>query len=507
MSQTILIRCDLFPGSGAGHLKRCSIIAGALSEFGYAPVFLLDTASGPLPINIDFPIERLDGPFDETSDARAVAGLAMRYGTQVVLGDSYRISADWVGALRSTGLIVALMDDLGVGGDASLRIDYSPLPKRLRGTSRSLLGASYFVTDSPRLPNRSAPPKRMIAHAGGTGNFAAAKEVYAAAARVAKEARVVLTWLCPNDAAREWLGASGLYDPADKILGWQKGRSDIWSEFDIVVGPASTSLFEVILQGALPISFPISSTQSSCRGSWLQIGHALHLTNEEIASCEIAEAMVRLALDHYGWFRTVLDDYARELDGQGAARVVTAIADLASGKMPNVVDVSVQPVSIRECDIRDTHAFLIARNAPSFRELSTNPDHIIGWAEHLRWWLVTYTERFVVCDEEEPKAFFWHRPETISGRDYLIGGWFPAGNQPAFDVVIRLLNWQLEYCAERYPDHMWLATINKGNRAVLALNRRYGFVNADDKSYEALKHLFPGTTEDFVVLQRKACMS
>lgn len=507
MSQNVLIRCDLFPGSGAGHIKRCSVIAGALNELGYAPVFALDTECGPLPINLNFPIERLDGPFDEASDAKAVERLAMRYGAQVVLGDSYRISSDWVGALRSAGLLVVLIDDLGIGGEASLRIDYSPVPKSPGGTALGLLGPAYFVTDSPRLPARAAPPKRIIAHAGGTGNFAAATEVYAAAARIAKEAGLKLTWLCPGDAARRWLEKSGLRDPADTILGWQKGCNDLWSEFDIVVGPASTSLFEVIIQGALPVSFPISSTQSSDRGAWLQIGHALHLTSEEVASRVIAEAIMRLALDHYDWFRTALDDYACKMDGQGSGRVAAAISALASGKTPDIGALQAQSVAIRECDLRDAHAFLSARNAMNVRELSTDPDHIIEWPEHLRWWLASDTERFMVCGEEEPDAFFWHRSETINGRDYLIGGWFPAGNRPNFTAGIRLLNWQLEYCADRYPDHMWLATINKENRAVLALNRRFGFVNADDKSSEAVHDLFSGTTEKFAILQRKARVS
>jgi len=507
MSQTILIRCDLFPGSGAGHLKRCSVVAEALSKFGYSPIFALDAGSGPVPIDLSFPVEYLTGPFDESRDAKAVETLAKRHGAQVVLGDSYRTSQAWVAALRSANLIVVLIDDLGIGGEASLRVDYSPMPKHLEGSAASLLGSAYFITDSPRLPAHSSPPKRMIAHAGGTGNFSAALEVYTAAARAAKDAGLDMTWLCPDDAARAWLRDSGLIDPADTVIGWQKSRNDLWSGFDIVVGPASTSLFEVIMQGALPVSFPISSTQSSDRVPWLQIGHALHLTDEELASKEFSESMMHLAIDHFDWFRAALDAFANEMDGKGAERVAAAIADLVSGKSYEIPITPEQAVTIRECDLRDAHAFLLARNAPHVQALSTVPDHIIKWPEHLRWWLVGNTERFIVDGTEQPEAFFWHRPKTVNGRDYLIGGWFPAGNRPAFAHAIRLLDWQLDYCADRYPGHMWLATINKENRAVLALNRRYGFVDGAADSRDAVVALFPGTTDDFVILQRKARIS
>ena len=504
MSQTILMRCDSSPSAGAGHLKRCTVLAQSLKEFGFSTIFALDENADLLPTDICFPIHRIAYSFDELIDANAVKTLAKKIGTKIVLGDSYRISHAWVAELRSAGLIVLLIDDLGIGGDAFLRIDYSPMPKSPEGNAHSLLGPRYFITDSQQFHANGSPPKRMIAHAGGTGNFAAAPEVYAAAALVSKKAETDMTWLCPTEASREWLQINGLMKDDHKVIPWQQSKTDLWSNFDIVIGPASTSLFEVILQGALPISFPLSPTQTSDRNHWLQIGHALHLTREELNCKEFAEHLIKLSIDQFDWFRSQLDTFAEELDGNGAERCSSAIAKLLAGELYYSAGEKKIEATIRQCDIRDAHSFLLARNAPHVRSLSTNPDHVIQWHEHLQWWLNECIERFIVDDMAGPVAFFWHKQAKAKGCDYLIGGWFPAGNSLAFTAAIRLFDWQLEYCSDKYPEHVWLATIKKENRAVQLLNRRYGFIDGDSYSHQAAKELFPRTTEDFIILQRKA---
>lgn len=507
MIQTIIIRCDIFPGSGAGHIKRCSVLAQALAAVGFNPVFALDRDCGPLPIEVQFPIELVDGPFDLDGDAKAMKELARRLGARIVLGDSYRISEIWVKDLRSSGLDVVLIDDLGVGGQATLRIDYSPKPKRLQGSAINLLGPSYFITDSPTLSDRATPAKSVMLHAGGTGNFAAADQVYRAAATVARDKGLDVTWLCPNKLALAWLASSGLQTPSTKVISWQKWGNNLWSRYDIVVGPASTSLFEVILQGSLPVSFPISSTQSAKREVWLQLGHALHLEHTDVLSYEFAATVVDLAIEAFGPLRSQLTTYSQRLDGQGVERVVAAIVKIIDGKQPELADDAPPLAGIKACDLRDASKFLDARNAPNVCALSTNSHHVISWPEHLRWWLAETTERFVVESDLGPEAFFWHRPKVVNSQSYLIGGWFPAGGHPAFAAAIRLLDWQLDYCAGRYPDHIWVATINQENRAVLALNRRFGFVDADTNAREAVQQLFPGTSSEFVILQRKAQLS
>jgi len=504
MNQSILIRCDLFEGSGAGHLKRCSILADALKKLNFLPIFVLDKQSDVIPIDLTYPIEFLESEFEEKADSLAMLKLAKTHKTQAVIADSFRITKKWIATLQAEKILVVLIDDLGIGSNASLRIDYSPAAIRLDGNALQLLGPKYFITDSPVLRPRNPKARSMILHAGGTGNFAPAREVYAKSIEIAKDRGISVTWLSPNEWSSNWLKNSGLLANSHVILGWQRGRNNLWSNFDIVVGPASTSLYEAIMQGCLGISFPISQTQASMRENWAAIGHTLHLTSSELENPEIASAILLLAIDHFNKLRTTLDEFAINLNQDGAQKIASVIEAIIKGNAPEIALPTRKSDMIRPCDIRDACAFLNARNTPYVRALSTNPKHIISWPEHLSWWLQSDTERFVVNSSGKPLAFFWHSPRTINGRNYLIGGWFPASDQPAFAAGVRLIDWQLAHCAKYFPDHTWLATINKENRAVLALNRRYGFVNADMQSLEDLNDLFPGTTDNFIVLQRKA---
>ena len=508
MREVVLVRCELHPASGAGHLKRCSVLISALQKEGLSAVIILDENSGPLPIDLSVPIERISARlYDEASDIEDIADLALRYHARKVVGDSYRITQGWVKGLQEKGLSVILIDDLEVGEFADLAIDYSPAALGRSALSNRLAGPSYFITDSMPVVSNNITPRKIILHAGGTGNFAAAPHVYSAAVVLARERGLHLNWICPTPQSHAWVTSSNLLMDVDDVLEWQKDCRDLWSKFDIVVGPSSTSLFEAIMQGTLPVSFPISKTQTSERNDWIKIGHALHLNSSELEDLEAIKKIMTLAFTGFSILRSALIAHSQCLDGNGAMRVAKAIADLPkTHKIQHAAASSVMELNVRMVDLRDAAAFLVARNSPLARKISTNPDHIISWPDHLYWWLQATTERFVVDSEEGPVAYFWHRSKTIGSRDYLIGGWFPADNKPAFAAAVCLLDWQLEYCANILPDHTWLATINKDNRAVLSLNRRYGFIEADLNSRAAIQDLFPGTDKNFVYLQRKSAL-
>ena len=319
----------------------------------------------------------------------------------------------------------------------------------------------------------------------------------------AREHGLNVSWICPTVSGRDWLKHSELASSDDTVLSWINDPGNLWSEFDFVIGPSSTSLFEAVMQGSLPISFSISDTQLSESIDWSRIGHVLHLAQSEINDAKALNTIMSLAFEYFQELRSELSKHSHLLDGNGAFRVAKAIANLPNkpNSPPNLTG-SRSEEMVRECNLTDAVAFLQARNGISVRALSTNPDQINKWPDHLSWWLQKTVERFVLEDNNEIIAYFWHRSKKVAGHDYLIGGWFPASDRPSFTAAVRLLHWQLEYCANKYPGHLWIATINKRNRAVLSLNRRCGFTDADPFNIEVAKELFPGTSDDFQCLQR-----
>ena len=146
MSEVVLIRCDLYSGSGVGHLKRCSVLANELQKNNITPIIVLDKDCGSIPIKLSVPVELISfTSYNEATDVEALVDLARRYNARKVIGDSYRISSRWVVELRSKGLFVILLDDLQIGGGADLEIDYSPAAIGNLSASNRLCGPSYFI--------------------------------------------------------------------------------------------------------------------------------------------------------------------------------------------------------------------------------------------------------------------------------------------------------------------------------------------------------------------------
>ncbi len=512
LREVALIRCDFFKGGGVGHLNRCNTLGKALKKFGVDSTLILDAETGPLPITVDLPLTTFKVPnFNEVEDADKLIELATDKGARLIIGDSYRITAKWVDAIKQAGLLVVVIDDLQIGANADLRINYTPGAAEVVGSGLNLLGAPFFLTNGTRIKSCKTSCRRVIAHAGGTSNYSSALTVYSALVEFVATNSLQLDWLITGEETLQTLKKLELFRPEHGQVRWSKTAVSIWSSYDLVVGPASTSLFEAIMQNTLPISFPISESQTSSRKPFLTIGHALHLTAEELGDRQEIGKMMDLGYRNYSFFLRAMNHFSAELDGLGPDRVAKNIASLfapdTEASTSQIEEPCPKGLSVRHCDLRDTLTFLEARNAPTARSVSSRPDHKIKWSEHLNWWIDGTSERFVVNQNGLPEAFFWHQPMNVGNEKYLIGGWFPSleGNA-SFAIVVMLLDWQLKYCAKEHPERSWAAIIKKTNEAVIALNRYHGFSDASTRVRSDAVELFPNVSEEFIVLQRKACL-
>ena len=120
----------------------------------------------------------------------------------------------------------------------------------------------------------------------------------------------------------------------------------------------------------------------------------------------------------------------------------------------------------------------------------------------MEWWLGNDIDKFTMEQHGKSLIYFWHKAVNQGNRRFLVGGWFPACDGPIFNYVVKMLSWQLSELKKSYPDHTWLATINKKNKPVLALNLKMGFKYADPLTVSFSKNIFPGTNDDFHVLTK-----
>ena len=502
-----VIRCDHFPGSGLGHLKRCAVLAKALLDLEVNTTLIIDSPPRGLSIPTGVDLRVLGKvTFNEVDDSRHSTEYAISCNASHLVIDSYRVTDRWVQMAQSKGFVVVAFDDLDVLGAADIRVNYSPSARPLGTPGVELIGPRYFVTDLSRQPPKAKKQQSVIFHAGAKGDFSGSVPVVRVLSDAARGHGLEVCWLIANAASHEWLESSGLLSTEDRLCHWQMDKAMNWADFDIVVGPPSTSLYEAVMQGALPISYVISDTQSDRRAGWLSIGHALHLTSGDCRSPSALWGAMSLAVKNYSEIIGELERNSVILDGLGASRVANTLLMGSSQEDPLDSSGETQEIdlAIHACGLRDAENFLLARNSPLVRQVSTSGREI-EWIEHLNWWLDSAVERFAIGRGGQAAAYFWHRPRLINNKSYLIGGWFPAHEGPLFSAVIQLITWQLQHCSSRYPGHIWLATISATNRAVIALNRRFGFVDASPETRADAEHLFPGTIEkNFVILERPA---
>tara|TARA_B100000886_G_C20426910_1_gene494634 strand:+ start:1094 stop:2626 length:1533 start_codon:yes stop_codon:yes gene_type:complete len=507
MSKKIILRCDFFNGSGVGHLKRTSLLAYALQKNGYETFFLVDNIPPKNILNIKIDYQQLPSEkFDELIEADFIVKLANLNNIKIIVGDSYRITKKWVDKLKKNGLKVVLLDDFDVDLGADLSVNYTPFNKfcSLYKSSRQIRGPQFFLTDSKLCKSKEAYPKKIIAHAGGNGDYSKAKRIYLNLANISDKLGIQVDWICPNFSSIKNLKNIIKFNDNDKILSWEKDSSKLWRNYQIVVGPASTSLYEAIIQGTLPVSFAISNTQCTKLNDWLSLGHGLHINNEEKENSHFINLIFELALNNYKEFLKILREQSKDLDGNGLERVVYAIESLIRNSKNRFLekDNKIFEKGVVKCTFENSQSFLLARNSKEVRGISTNPNHIISWPEHLKWWLNPEIDKYVFIEDlNHPEAYFWVKKWKIFKKGYITAGWFPSSKKTSLTSILKILDWQIKYYSKKCSNYTWVATIKKDNKAAIAINQRFGFVDAGNETYNVLPKLFPGTDNNFKVFE------
>jgi hypothetical protein len=485
---------------------RCSAVSSALNALGIETLFLVDGEPDCFSFESrQIRFIRCDDSLNEDDDARHVCQVARAHGCDFVFGDSYRITDRWVSLVQAAGFFTCVFDDHDSLRNADMRINYAPGASPISAGGIELTGLEYFPTKTMRRESVRQTPGSLILHAGATGGYEAQQAVYRHFSELARVNDLEVTWVIPNNQSQRFLQQTGIQKNSDAVRLWSAEESLPWGDYDIVAGPASTSLYEAIIEGALPISFVISGSQSDNREQWLAIAHGLHLNLADCNDPDLIQRFFLLAMRHFSALRQALSRHSATLDGKGASRIAQSIFQrgLVSIAPPSAIPIHGQ--DIRECEFTDSLMFLNARNAQRNRSVSTR-GNVITWVEHLEWWLNRAVEKFALVRGGVDIAYFWHRSVLVDSRHYLVGGWFPVTDGPGFDSAVKILDWQLKYCSIRYPEHMWIATIRRSNRSVIALNQWFGFVEAGPDRQRHAESLFPGTDSDFVVLEKAAAL-
>jgi spore coat polysaccharide biosynthesis predicted glycosyltransferase SpsG len=332
LHRRLLVRCDVGPAYGVGHLMRCVALSEEFASRGFEVVFSADVETVP------FAQEQLRArgfqwlaPPDSTSDLVEQAS-----GADAVVIDSYALPGDAYSAVRRVRATLAIVDGDPVGKDGHVMVDQNigaesdkwPLPE---GTVR-LAGLDYALMRDEILSERSgthAPtgsPVRVFAFFGGTDAFGAAPLLTRAmvATDVPFDLRVV-------GATQDLLDELSQIksDPGQRITAIGP-TSELASEIraaDVVVSAAGTSSWELLCLGAACAFVCVADNQVVSYDRVTDLGAVAGLGRLERLRTDSSEAvrvLGELLTDEPEQER--LRDAGRSLvDGRGRERVADAL--------------------------------------------------------------------------------------------------------------------------------------------------------------------------------------
>ncbi len=249
--RTLLVRCDVGPAYGVGHLMRCVALSEEYAARGFEVVFSAEVDSVP------FALDQLGSRgFRWVSPPDSVDGLVEQArGADVVVIDSYALPRDAYAAVRRVRPTLAIVDGDPAQKDGHVIVDQNigaeadewPLPE---GTVR-LAGLDYALMRDEIRASRTArhrplgSPVRAFAFFGGTDAFGAAPVV--TRAMVATGVPFDLRVVGATEALREEL--SGITAGTGQRVTAIEPTSELASEVtaaDVVVSAAGTSSWELL---------------------------------------------------------------------------------------------------------------------------------------------------------------------------------------------------------------------------------------------------------------------
>lgn len=429
----IVLRCDGDDRLGAGHVARCLQIALAVRRAGGDAVFA-GSYSGVAERLIDAASFTVQAPTD------AAAGLPRDAAAAVV--DSYAITDDEVASAGGDRAVLAFRDSAG-GPDIgpAVVLDY-----HLDATGPGLTGAAYAPIDPSFVAARRARREgRTLVVLGGS-----------TAGRDMLDPLVTALLEAGADGVDVAGALDGPHDDRVRALGPLAGLTSHLRAAGALVCGAGVTSYEAACAGIPALLVVLADNQE-------RVGRAFEAFTPVIdgrTAFDAPAAIARIAtsgLPQVG---------PRLVDGLGSSRVRDALAALAGGHAPPVVQ------RYRPATASDAGDLLAWRNAPGTRAASRTT-HEIGDAEHTEWLARTLADpnRTLLIAERDGVAMASVRLDRAGRQAEISIAVAPAhqavgiGTQAIREVT------ELELAARPELDRV-VASINAGNeRSGVAFER------------------------------------
>lgn len=346
--QRLLIRCDVSPAIGTGHLRRCLALARELKASGAFVVFAWRAVDFDVAAHLDNVADdsaTIDWSLGPEADAHAVAEFAVRHAVDAVVIDHHRADAAYQQRLYGAGVPWLQFD---WAGRQPLWADWvlnaSPAAdedvyRRLaqRESARLLLGPAYALLRREFRDGRSDTAVReevrtiLLTFGGGDDRGATLFCLEATRSLQPSAERVVLL--------------SRANPRATEILDWARRNGDVrvtvlvdeleiarhMARADLAIIAGGTTATEVAAMGVPSVIVQVSDDQAANAPAWEAKGAASSVGRlETLTPAQLQDRVAVLIADPRA--RRAMAAAGRSLvDGRGAERVCrTMLEDLAT---------------------------------------------------------------------------------------------------------------------------------------------------------------------------------
>lgn len=335
----IVIRCDGSGSLGLGHVSRCLSLARALRSLGVPVLFAmrpLEEAVLTRVADAGFPVSRLPLPAGESDvlgadDLGALLETATGAGASTVLVDHYGASAEYLGILRSRGLGLAVIDDVGdrdlsaadwilnqnLGAEA-LSVRHRPGAALLLGPRYALLRPEFARIRAEQRRSFYADDRRVLLTLGGGDARAALRALLESLEDFSRALELrLLGRTLPSLTGLASHRVEALQDPPDVAA------SMAWA--DLSVNAAGSTCWELACLGIPMLLAVLSPDQEAIAAALVRYGAAVAFSARDPSDlpARVEDLLGRPER------RRVLSEVGRGLvDGRGAERAADMLTEL-----------------------------------------------------------------------------------------------------------------------------------------------------------------------------------
>ena len=334
-----LVRCDVSPTVGVGHLRRCLTLARELKESGAFVFFACravdyDWTKDVRGIADDW--TALDWSLTPESDAQEVIRLYQQREMDVAVIDHYRADAGYQRRLHRSGVRWLQFDwsarqplwaDWVLNASPSAEESVYLSLKR-RDKTRLLLGPAYallrreFHQWRPQVRFREQVRKILLTFGGGDDGGATVFCLEAIKPLDPAIERVVLVSSANPRLSNivDWVGRNNSSNVTLLVDEQEIARYMAGADLAIIAGGMTT--FEAAAMGLPSLIVQLADNQTANAAAWEEMGTAVNLGRVEDLSTQLIEYQVESLIAHPGMRREMTRAGLNLVDGCGSERVV-----------------------------------------------------------------------------------------------------------------------------------------------------------------------------------------